>query len=79
MTANTGYFWFFAPSNVEVFVKILDTCRESGKFSVYVNGLTHLGVTITVTDTQTGTSKTFVNPEGAPFSLLFDGETFACP
>lgn len=79
VTANAGYFWFFEPANVEVFVKILDVCRSTGKFNVYVNGLTHLGVTITVTDVQTGTSKAFVNPEGAPFSLLFDGSTFACP
>jgi virginiamycin B lyase len=79
ITPNTGAFWFFDPSNIEVFVKILDTCRESGKFSVYVNGLTHLGVTVTVMDTESGTSKTFVNPEGAPFSLMFDDATFACP
>ncbi len=79
ITPNTGAFWFFDPSNVEVFVKILDACRESGTFNVYVNGLTHLGVTVTVTDTESGTSKTFVNPEGAPFSLIFDGSTFACP
>ncbi len=79
ITPNTGAFSFFDASNVEVFVKILDACRESGKFNVYVNGLTHLGVTVSVTDTETGTSKTFVNPGGAPFSLLFDGSTFACP
>jgi len=79
ITANAGYFWFSSPSNVEVFVKILDNCRGSGKFNVYVNGLTHLGVTVTVTDTRTGASKQFVNPDGAPFSLLFDGSTFACP
>jgi len=79
LTSNAGAFWFFDPSNLEVFVKILDSCRGSGTFNVYVNGLTHLGVTVTVTDKQTGTSKTFVHPDGAPFSLLFDGSTFACP
>ena len=79
LTGNAGYFWFFGPSNIEVFVKILDACTASGKFNVYVNGLTHLGVTVTVTDTRTGTSKQYVNPTGSPFSLIFDGSTFACP
>lgn len=79
LTTNAGYFWFFGASNIEVFVKVLDACAASGKFNVYVNGLTHLGVTVTVTDLETGISKAFVNPGGAPFSLLFDGSTFACP
>jgi len=79
ITPNTGAFWFFDPSNLEVFVKILDACRSTGSFDVYVNGLTHLGVTVTVTNVRTGTTKSFANPDGTPFSLLFDGSTFACP
>jgi len=79
LSTNSGYFSFFGRSNIEVFVKILDSCAASGKFNVYVNGLTHLGVTVTVTDTRTGTSKEYVNPTGSPFSLIFDGSTFACP
>ena len=79
LTANAGYFSFFGSSNVEVFVKILDACAAAGRFNVYVNGLTHLGVTVTVTDTRTGTSKQYINPTGSPFSLIFDGSTFACP
>jgi hypothetical protein len=79
ITSNAGYFWFSDPSNVEVFVKILNTCASSGTYDVYVNGLTHLGVTVTVTDTRTGISRDFVNPAGSPFSLIFDGSTFACP
>lgn len=79
LTLNTGYFWFFDASNVEVFVKILDACGTTGKFNVYVNGLTHLGVTVTVTDIRTGASRSYANPDGAPFSLIFDGSSFACP
>jgi streptogramin lyase len=79
LTTNAGCFSFFGSSNIEVFVKVLDACTASGKFNVYVNGLTHLGVTVTVTDTRTGTSKQYVNPAGAPFSLIFDGSTFSCP
>ncbi|HWC65154.1 MAG TPA: hypothetical protein VG777_03655, partial [Thermoanaerobaculia bacterium] len=79
LTPGAAAFWFFGPSNLEVFVKILDNCRTSGKFNVYVNGLTHLGVTVTVTDKKTGTTKSFVHEDGTPFSLLFDDSTFACP
>ena len=79
VTPNVGDFWFFDPANVEVFVKILNACPSSGHFSVYVNGMTHLGVTVTVTDKRTGVSRDFVNPIGSPFSLIFDGSTFACP
>jgi hypothetical protein len=79
LTPNAGYFSFFGSSNIEVLVKILDACPASGKFNVYVNGLTHLGVTVTVTDTRTGTSKQYVNPKGSPFSLSFDDSTFSCP
>jgi streptogramin lyase len=79
VTPNVGYFWFFSSANAEVFVKILNACPSTGHFGVYVNGLTHLGVTVTVTDRRTGVSRDFVNPIGSPFSLIFDGSTFACP
>ena len=79
VTANVGLFTFFDPANVEVFVKILNSCGASGTYNVYVNGMTHLGVTVTVTDMRTGVSRDFVNPVGEPFSLIFDGSTFACP
>lgn len=79
LTANAGAFSFFDPANLEVFVKVLNACPTSGTFTLYVNGLTHLGVTVTVKDRRTGTSKTFVHPDGTEFSLLFDGSTFACP
>jgi streptogramin lyase len=79
ITPIAGYFWFSDPSNLEVLVKILDFCPSTGHFGIYVNGLTHLGVTVTVTDTRTGTSKDYVNADGSPFSLIFDGSTFECP
>ena len=79
LTTNAGAFSFFDPANLEVFVKVLNACLTSGTFTVYVNGLTHLGVTVTVTDKQTGASRAFVHLDGTGFSLLFDDLTFACP
>lgn len=32
LTADTGYFWFFNPANVESIVKVLDGRPVNGKF-----------------------------------------------
>jgi hypothetical protein len=46
-------------------VRIQDT-RPFGlnRFDVYYGGLTDLEYTVTVTDTQTGTTRTYRNPPG---------------
>lgn len=66
LTPETGYFWFSDPANVEVVVKILDWCPAGG-IKVFAAGLTNLEVSLTVTDSQTGQSKTWVNPRGVAF------------
>ena len=50
---------------VEVVVRIQDA-RPFGlnRFDVYYGGLTDLEYTVSVTDTQKGTTKTFRNPPG---------------
>ena len=78
LTADTGYFWFFGRENVEVVIKVLDFCSTGGKWSVYAAGLTDVEVGLTVTDTRTGTAKTYTNPLGTPFLLIRDAP-FACP
>jgi hypothetical protein len=32
LTADTGYFWFFASSNVEVVIKVLAGCGVNGRY-----------------------------------------------
>ena len=61
---------------VEVVVRIQDT-RPFGlnRFDVYYAGLTDLEYTITVTDTQKGTTKTYRNPPGSTLAG-FDRTTF---
>ncbi|MCK6682196.1 MAG: hypothetical protein L6R30_07220 [Thermoanaerobaculia bacterium] len=78
LTPDTGYFWFFTPSNVEAVIKMVPFC-ENGRdvVAVYATGLTDLGVTFTVTDTATGQSKNYANPLGTPFKLIRDGP-FTC-
>ncbi len=80
LTPDTGYFWFLDSSNVEVLVKVLDACSASGRKWVFAAGLTNVNVVLTVTDTQTGLSKTYVNPQGTAFLPIQDTDAFStCP
>jgi 6-phosphogluconolactonase (cycloisomerase 2 family) len=80
MTADTGYFWFFDPANVETVVKVLDGCPLNGRFWVFAGGLTDVAVQLTVTDTQTGQAKIYRNPQGKAFQPIQDTGAFAaCP
>jgi len=64
VTDNTGAFWFFDPTNLELVVKVLDGRSVNGKFWVFVASLTDAGFTLTVTDTLTGAIRAYVNPQG---------------
>ena len=74
---ESGYFWFSAATNVEVFLKVLNSCSMNGKYSVYAAGATDLGVSMTVTDTTTGAAKTYNNRLGTDFTLVKDAP-FTC-
>ncbi len=77
LTADSGTFWFFDPSNVEMVVKTLNGCGVDQHYWVFAGGLTNVNVTMTVTDTQTGDVKTYVNPQGAAFAPILDTQAFA--
>jgi ELWxxDGT repeat protein len=64
LSADTGYFWFFSPGNVEVIVKVLDGRALNGDFWVFFGALSSVEYSITVTDTQTGLTRRYVNPAG---------------
>ena len=76
LTADTGYFWFFAASNVEFLIKILDGCGLNGRFWVFAGGLTDVRVEILVTDMGTGLTKRYSNPQGKPFQPIQDTAAF---
>ncbi|MFL6292583.1 MAG: right-handed parallel beta-helix repeat-containing protein [Thermoanaerobaculia bacterium] len=76
LTADTGTFWFFQPSNVEVVVKVLDGRALNGRFWVFYGALTDVEYQISVVDTQTGESVTYKNPAGRMASV---GDTSALP
>ena len=80
MTGDTGAFWFFGSSNVELVVKVLNGCGFNSRYWTFAGGLTDVNVVLTVTDTMTGAVKTYVNPQGAPFQPIQDTTAFAtCP
>ena len=64
-TKETGFFWFFSPSNVELAAKVLDGRALTGKYWFLYGGLSDVEYTITLTDTMTGESKTYRNEAGS--------------
>jgi len=62
LTSDSGYFWFFASSNIELVIKVLDGRAVNGKFWVLYGALSDVEYTITITDTQNGNVKTYFNP-----------------
>jgi hypothetical protein len=80
LTADTGYFWFFQDTNVEVVIKVLDACVFADHFWVFAGGLTNVEVVITVTDTATGAVKVYTNPLTEACQPIQDTEAFlTCP
>ncbi|HTG37172.1 MAG TPA: hypothetical protein VLB76_30005 [Thermoanaerobaculia bacterium] len=82
LTSDTGVFWFFAPENLELMVKVLDGGGVNGHFWVFYGGLSDVDYTITVTDTATGATKTYHNPlhhlaSGADLTAFTAGPTAA--
>jgi DNA-binding beta-propeller fold protein YncE len=80
LTTETGLFWFFASSNLELVVKVLDGCAVNGHYWVFAGGLTNVEVALRVTDTTTGAVRTYTNRLQTPYQPIQDTLAFArCP
>jgi ELWxxDGT repeat protein len=64
LTGDTGAFWFFGASNLEVFTKVLDGQALNGKFWFFYGALSNVEYTLTVTDMLTGAFRVYHNPAG---------------
>lgn len=64
LTSETGTFWFFDPSNQEVFVKVLDGTPINDHYWVFYGASSNQEYTVRVTDTETGQVVTYDNPQG---------------
>ena len=52
--SDSGYFWFFDPTNPEIFVKVLDACvAPFERYWVFAAGLTDVETRLTVVDSAT--------------------------
>lgn len=76
LTDQSGMFWFFDPSNIELVIKVLDARSLNGKFWVYYGALSDVEYDLTVTDTTTGFSHTYHNTQG---NLCGKGDTTTFP
>jgi len=81
LTPDTGYFWFFNHSNVEMVVKVLNACGTGRpRFWVFAGGLTNVEVLLRITDTITGEVAEYLNPMRTAFQPIQDTGAFAtCP
>ncbi len=83
LTTDSGYFWFFGPDNVELVVKVLDGTGINGDFWVFYGALSDVAYRLTVTDSLTGATREYVNPQGTLASVAdthaFPGAVSAAP
>lgn len=79
LTSDTGWFWFFRDSNLEVVAKLLDACAGFDRWWVFASGLTNVGVALTVEDLVGGDVRTYRHERGAAFVPVQDTDAFRCP
>jgi len=76
--AQGGLFWFFAMSNPEMLIKVIDGCSLNGHYWVFYAAGTNAGFTVTVTDRQTGRQRTYGNADGTAAPPEQDTSALPC-
>ncbi len=73
VTANdSGLLWFFDENNWEMLVKVLDGCSLTDHYWVFFAATTDVQFVLTVSDSQTGLTKTYLNPLGRSADAVTD-------
>jgi len=65
-TSEAGLFFFFAPENLEVLVKVLDGCDVNGHHWVAAASATDMGLDLVVRDLRSGAERRYVKAAGEP-------------
>ncbi len=79
-TPNSGAFWFFDAGNWEMLVKVLNGCGLNNNYWVFFAATTNVEFKLTVTDTQTNSTKQYTNPLNNAALPVQDINAFAtCP
>lgn len=76
--SDSGLFWFFAPRNIEILVKVLDGCRLNGHFWVFLASASNVAYDVRVTDVSMKETWMHRNPLGEIPSLVPDTSAFRC-
>ncbi len=72
--------FFFDADNLELVVKVFDACGPFDHLWVMAAGATNVDYDLTVTDTQSGVTKTYSSPTASPFRPILDTDAFStCP
>jgi hypothetical protein len=80
LTPDTAYLWFTDPTNVEATIKVIDGCVLNSHYWVFAAGLTNVRVVLTVTDSVTNKTVTYINPNNTAFEPIQDTSALAaCP
>ena len=77
LTADTGDFWFFGPSNIEAVVKVLNGCGTNQRFWFFAGGLTNVLTSLRVTDLTSGRVRVYTKPQATAFQPIQDTQAFA--
>lgn len=75
--ADSGLFYFFSRDNWELLAKVLSGCAINDRFWVFGAATTNVEYTLRVTDTATGTVKSYHNSLGVASPAITDTQAFA--
>ena len=76
---DSGLFYFFAPSNIEMLIKVLNACVFN-RYWVFFAATTNVEFGVVVTDTQNGKTRAYYNPLNRTAPPVQDVDAFAtCP
>lgn len=73
-----GIFWFFGATNPEILIKVINACPIGSQIWIFYAALTNVGFSVTVTDTQTGHSRTYTNPDLTTAAPVLDTSALPC-
>jgi hypothetical protein len=77
---DSGLFWFFAPENWELMVKVIDGCGLNNRYWVFSAATTNVFYRMEVFDVRAGAQKIYFNYPGPPAPAVTDTSAFAtCP
>lgn len=77
---DSGLFYFFSASNLEMLAKVLNGCALNNRYWVFFAATTNVEFGLTVTDTQNGKVRSYFNPLGQAAAPVQDTNAFAtCP